>query len=528
MDAVNLIKMVLLGFFAFGSLVFLGRTSFVLDHSKLLLKFVILFSLSTIVSAWLNGSNFWLQFWGAQGRRSGILTLVSFAVLLLTVAVSTSSNLFYRIMFAIPFVGLINISYGLIQYFGADPINWRNPYSPIVGTLGNPNFMSSHLGLVSGACVVFILQLWHEDRPKKIIFSTLLILEILLSLFVIWKSLSIQGLLVFGIIVSSMLLLSLIVHLRNWLWSVFFLIFSTIIASAFFLGFYGRGPLGPALYRESFIHRTHFWDAGISMLRSNLLTGVGIDQFGDFYREYRSLSAVQLRGPAVTTDSAHNIPIDIAAGGGILPFVFYISIQILVLIFGIRMIKSLQKVDFLRIGIFSLWIGYQAQTMISINQIGVSVWGWIFGGLILALGMRKPLLNHEKIDSKPVSPLRSSNYRLAMCSLLGLVLATPPILQDKSFRDSLETQNGVRIIEASKSKPENPFYLNYASALLISNGFENQALELSKRAIKINPRNYVGWKLIMDISEVGSSDYLLAVKTLRLLDPYNDQLPTIN
>ncbi len=156
MDAINLIKMALLGLFAFGSTTFLRKSRFESSEVRWIFLISLGFCVSMLISALLTSPSFWLQFWGAQGRNSGIFTIMSFILIFFVVASKSNSSMGLNILIAIPFVGLINIIYGLVQYLGKDPINWRNPYSPIVGTLGNPNFISSHLGLVSGACIVLI------------------------------------------------------------------------------------------------------------------------------------------------------------------------------------------------------------------------------------------------------------------------------------------------------------------------------------------------------------------------------------
>lgn len=525
MDAINLIKMLFLSLFTFGSLIFLREDSLRETLAKSIVILVLFFIVSLTFSALTNGSSLWSQFWGAQGRNSGILTLGCFAIVFLVVAVRAQDELSFKIISAMSVIGLINVAYGLAQYLGKDPIDWRNPYSPIVGTLGNPNFISSHLGLVAGAGFISLMHVWKIQHNKRTLFSLPLIIEILLALFVIWKSLSIQGILVFAIIVAATLLMFIVVHFKNRILTFFLTLGSLSAGTIFAIGFYGKGPLAGQLYRESLVHRTNFWEAGVQMFRENTLSGVGVDQFGDFYREYRSISAVQLRGPAVTTDSAHNIPIDIASGGGIFPFLSYVSLQVLVLFLGMRMIGVLKNVDFIKIGVFGLWIGYQAQTLISINQIGVSIWGWILGGLVVALNRSSLLPTSERTRDKFTRSRSFNSFYIVILSLIGVLVALPPLIQDRSFRNALATQNGVNIIEASKAKPENPFFLNYASVLLNTNGYKMQALDLAKRAVEINPRNYAGWRSIMEITDVGSDDYLKSVRKLRELDPLNELLP---
>jgi len=56
--------------------------------------------------------------------------------------------------------------------------------------------------------------------------------------------------------------------------------------------------------------------AGIAMLLNNPLTGVGIDSYDDWYRAERGIISALRTSLTRTANSAHNISIDIAAGGG--------------------------------------------------------------------------------------------------------------------------------------------------------------------------------------------------------------------
>ena len=38
--------------------------------------------------------------------------------------------------------------------------------------------------------------------------------------------------------------------------------------------------------------------------------------------------------------------------------------------------------------LFSAWIAYQAQSLISIEFIGVSIWGWTLGGALIGLSLK--------------------------------------------------------------------------------------------------------------------------------------------
>ena len=157
--------------------------------------------------------------------------------------------------------------------------------------------------------------------------------------------------------------------------------------------------------------------------------------------------------------------------------------------------------------------------------MGLSIWGWIFSGLVIGLSLETRSTGSNPLKTTTKSLRSRHSVRVAIFGFLGLAMAMPPLLQDRAYRMALQTQNGAQIIAASKSNPLNTFYFNYTSILLNSSGYKSQSLELSKLAVEINQRNYPGWRLILNNSDPGSSDYSLALKNMRLLDPLNDELP---
>ena len=66
-----------------------------------------------------------------------------------------SSNVFQQIKLAhlLVWVGLASGLYGVLQALGGDPFDWINPYSPVFGFFGNPNFQASFMGMAAVAAV---------------------------------------------------------------------------------------------------------------------------------------------------------------------------------------------------------------------------------------------------------------------------------------------------------------------------------------------------------------------------------------
>jgi UDP-N-acetylmuramate-alanine ligase len=67
--------------------------------------------------------------------------------------------------------------------------------------------------------------------------------------------------------------------------------------------------------------------------------------------------------------------------------------------------------------LFSAWIAYQAQSLISIEFIGLSIWGWILGGALIGLSFQAGSLQVRN-SSKSIE---LDIYRIVITSLLLLI-----------------------------------------------------------------------------------------------------------
>jgi O-antigen ligase len=105
------------------------------------------------------------------------------------------------------------------------------------------------------------------------------------------------------------------------------------------------------------------------------LFGVGMDSYRDYYFRSRDLVAAQREIAGASVDSAHNVILDMFSSGGFPLALIFILIQSLIFSSAIRTLKRMPEFDPLFVTIFAAWIGFQAQSLISINVIGLSVWG---------------------------------------------------------------------------------------------------------------------------------------------------------
>ena len=465
------------------------------------------------------------QLFGVSGRNTGLLTYLSLVSMLLAVTYLYSSNLLSKILVALVVSGLVSSSYGLLQVLNLDPINWQNPYNPVIGFLGNPNFQSSFLGI---STVVLFNYMIRSSSGPFIRFLTFL--GILLNVFVVYKSESQQGILV-SILGIALVILGYLFLLRS---KIYFLVFSTLFSLGIFVGIMGileKGPLASILYKPSVTFRGDYWRAGIKMFSDNILTGLGIDSYGNYYRQYRDVAAVTRRGPEITSNAAHNVIIDLMANGGLLlvtPYLFLIAFTFWIFIRAIRVQPGNNSL----VLVFSLWICYQSQSIISINQIALAAWGWVFMGLTIAVSLN--VLNPKEASSGKNRPSKnkqsehqigaSSIVVVFLAALIGFILGVLPLQASASQRSAIASGKTDAVIAAAYEKPLDPSRMNVLAAVLANYGYPDEALTLSKKTVEIFPLSYDAWRIISQLEVASLADKANALQKMRQLDPLNESI----
>ena len=182
LDPINPIKMLVVvpvGFMSLG-LILANRTSVGWSKYKVVLGLISAFVVWQVLVVLISGGEIYQQLFGSNGRNTGLITYVAFSFIFIGSLVASSSAVINRFMDVIFIVGSASLAYGVIQALGADPFNWVNPYSPVFGFLGNPNFQSSLLGVLGA--IVFGQ---FFAKGLKLQYKALIALYLLVTLYVI-------------------------------------------------------------------------------------------------------------------------------------------------------------------------------------------------------------------------------------------------------------------------------------------------------------------------------------------------------
>lgn len=453
------------------------------------------------------------QIFGVAGRSLGFLHYFFLGMILLGSQSESGDFAISNFLKGLTFTGLFESTYGLLQYLKLDPIPWQNQNNWIFGTFGNPNFLSSFIGIsVSASLFIFFQSQNHRWKLLNIV-------NIVLGTAVAALSGSIQGIVL--IAVSSTILAIALTSLKSKLLGIIMTIAGAISALFAIFGVFKFGPLAKFLYQDSTSFRGDYWRAGIAMARENLLTGVGLDSFGDYYRQYRDIKAGQRRGLDVFSDSAHNLLIDLVSTGGLLLLISYILINVLVVISISKAIKSTGELKVHTLALPIVWLTFQIQTLISINVSSLAIWGWIASGLLLAQNNKK-FFNQKARDvgNRRVVKNKSKNEFLTATVVIVFMLTVFPLLRsDVRLGAALKSTNSDDLISAVTSWPRSCYLMAKAEEAYSDAGADNLALQISIESVIGNPRCFDSWRHISENPTATTEQKNEAFLKMQNLDP---------
>ena len=525
LDPINPIKMLALtaiGFLGLGVLL-VNQKALALGRIKLPLVLISGFMAWQLIVFMVSGGEKLQQLFGTAGRNTGLITYLAFSILFVVSMVASNAAFLNRFLFAALAVGIASLGYGLVQALGGDPFDWVNPYSPVFGFLGNPNFQSSLLGILGSIVFAQLLSLTNNFYTKSAY-----LVYLLLTVYVIRETASQQGFLV--LLIGSSITLGIFVYKKSKVLGYSYLGIALVGFVAVLVGTLNKGPLASLLYKDSVTYRGDYWRAGWKMTLDNPIFGVGLDSYGDWYRRSRSIEATLRRGPEVVSNAAHNVFLDFSSYGGY-PLVFvYMSLMGLVLVSAAKVIKRSQSFNIGFVGLFGGWVAFQAQSIISINQIGLALWGWVLSGLIIGYEINtrntEPAeeKKHGKKATKGIGTSAGTTLSMFVGLVVGVLIGMPPYLASAKYKGALETSNPVVIQEAAYIWPLDSTRMTQVARTLNDNKLENEGLSVAEDAVKRFPEKYEVWETLYLMNSATKVQKADALTQMKRLDPLNPNL----
>lgn len=460
-----------------------------------------------------SGAPFSQQIYGVAGRSLGFLHYFFLICLFLGASVSKTESLTRQFLKNLVVVGVFESIYGLLQYFKLDPINWDNEYEWIFGTFGNPNFLSAFLGM-SVCASLFLVFVNLGPRWRLLNIS-----NVLVSIFCISVSRSIQGFALVSIGIFS--LLAIAAFRKSRIAGFTFTFFGAIGGYIACIGLLQIGPFAKYLYQYSISLRGDYWRAGIKMASEFFLTGVGLDSYGDYYRQYRDSTAAMRRGLEIYSDSAHNLLIDLASNGGLILLAAYLFLNLFVFKSIYKGLKNTSRREAEDFALPVVWLAFQVQTLISINVSSLAVWGWMASGLLVS----KSANVVEQVDGqnsikKKVKRTNSGLKFNAVALPIAFALAVFPILyRDYQLAQAIADPSGPSLQSVTTSWPRSCFFMAKAEEAYTDAGDPSTSLSISLRSIENNRRCFNSHRHIYENPKASPEQKRLAFENMHRLDP---------
>jgi len=498
--------------------------------NRLFPVFAIIFICSLLFSLVFNVAPISQQLWGVWGRSTGVLTYLAFVIFLLASAIEGAKKEQISLRRGFERLSYFISIYTLAQAGDIDPINWSQKL--MVATLGNINFMSSFLGLatISMLSRIIIEKLSVTSKSFYGLFAAL-------NLFLIWISGSIQGIAVVAAGLSILIMLKARKE-RGLRASIAWISSVTPFGILILLGTAGVGPLN-SLEQETVIFRMDYWLAGVRMTKENWLNGVGVDSYGDYYEQYRDLAAVERTGPQRITNTAHNIFLDVSSGAGIFAGVAFVAIFLLALNSVVQMTRSAKFTD-TDAAFAGMFFGFLVFAMISINQIGVGIWGFVFMGSLIGswarqkIGVKQSEIGNTQARTSNSKTSRVADTRTKTSLILSIIIGTTvfivglqPIITDAKMLRAVQNNDFQAMNESVSRSTATSFHKSKFQTLLVQVGRESEALSFARVEVAQYPRSETSLRIVAFSETALKSERVRAAALLKARDPFNYELRRI-
>ena len=457
-DPVSLPQVSIFVALIFATLLSLGQSVF---PKNIVTGIALLMPAAYLVSALLNKQSVPGFILGGYQRNFGFALYVGLSLLFLFLA----SGIFAPkkfIQISLTSTTAIAIIYGMLQALNLDFFPWSNPFNSVTLTLGNPNFTGAFFGIMSSCLLYWI------TKPTKPHIKTLGLLALCVLIFLGVKTNSIQFYLVLFVTCLTFYALNLNKNRKLIGISVgaVFTVAMLLIAIV--------TPLRTILIRETnFNQRLDYWRNGFEMWQDNPFFGVGIGNFQKFSALYRTPSQELRDGIFLIPDSPHNVFINHLAIGGILAGIAWLIFVIYVTqaIFKLNSI-TVDAEKRIQLSLFSaIWIGYTLQSLISPDQIVLTIIGYSSAGFIVYLKLQSQNLINANTPQKP-----SRLFAQRSLGVIGLVVSI--II----FGNQLNADRQVKLILQEKiTEPDR--IISVMEKLQSSNPIERVGIKLFEKDV---------------------------------------------
>lgn len=499
-EAISLPKFTVFTSLAFYLFVLSFRAKIFLENSRVTLISITLLIIS-IITIIINKNNISEQLYGVYGRNNGFLMFFSSIVFFLAGIMILKGDVSEQLIKNLRLTSILVSSYLVIQILKLDPIGWTDLYGIPTSTLGNPNFVSALLSI--GVIVQAREMILRRKSLKSTIISSVTLSICIVGL---WKMDSLQG----WIMVLAALFVYVALEIKIRFFPKHFSKYSSITVLVFgIIIFLIMNYLfqNIVMKNETFGLRISYWQAGLRMINSSPIIGNGFDSYLYYFDQFKPEEFGKKYG-SVVSSSAHNLYIDLFVNAGVIVGLLYCLLNCII---GFSVIKLLFKFNKRTsesiVSLSILWIMLQIQNLISVPNVPLIAWQWCIAAIIYRSAFDIKKLSREEL-SKDTSFRASKKESLQVAKIqkkiavhaLAItfsVFTCLSLFQDMRFGDAIRSQDGTKILEAVRVFPYDTYRLNYSAKAFQESKYWYWSKELAKLSVENNPRNAVGFELLI-------------------------------
>jgi O-antigen ligase len=509
-ESVNLPKFVVLTVVSCILLIYLiYNLGYILSNLTKTVKFLVLsFFINFAIVFAFSDTPWQQQLYGRENRRLGLIVFISLIIIFVTFA--QIKNLRNQRFFVerIALAGILVLIYATIQKIGLDPFKWDTTNINFFSSLGNPNFLSAFLAiaLIPTVTIINLKILQNKLWLRLFVIAAYLVL----TFYLILQTYSSQGVFAFLAAVTVWIAIWLYKNSRK-LELIIFTVLISILAIFSFLGILNRGIFAQFIYDSAITSRGDFFRAALNMGQANLINGLGFDAFGDYYLEYRDVTAGN-RSNAEFTDSSHNYFLDFFANFGVIGLCLYLLLTILVFFRFIKLLKE-NGFDLLTTSIFSCWIALQVQSLVSPTY---------FLFLLMIFSISGFILGKTQASEPPLGKVRG-NFSLYVISgiMIAALMTYAPVNRENLVLKANNQGSSQLLIEALEQFPKSTVGYSRTIRLFEANSLQEESLLVARSALEFNKRTPSAYIVILLSPYTSESEKKSAYDELIKLDPKN-------
>jgi O-antigen ligase len=488
-----------------------------------------------IISAVVNHLSFSQLILGAWARNNGLAYYLSIFTLLIFVINLPNTAIEYSIVKILSYLGFVVNVYALLQLANFD---YYNSIFPLYNTkllvysiFGNTNFYSAFFGFSFLANLGIVLN--KNFSRKMRFFATISLLFSSPLLFVV----DLQGLVIISLgsvaISYFWIHLQVVKNLKNKFFLKYIYLSPLLFISLITLILKNQNRLNRSEL-VSLEDRFYFWQSAIKMTGDNPWFGVGPDSYGNWVGIYRSKEFYNFRNELNTdagyTDNAHNLLLQISSTLGI-PALLLFCLIIFFVLWRSWIAYKVCNDKFVVFILIVIFCAYLLQSFVSIEHLGLGVWGWTIGGILVNLSIVNRI--PQTVNQLKQFWLYVNKIKIIILLLVAIlpIYVTVELIQisrlssvfsnsilDKTFFVSKKNTN--YLLDLAMNSNHAPFR-NDIAIHLANTGNLQQALVLAEATSEKFPREIRSWVLLSKIykNTDREKEYLNALDMLKKLEP---------